>query len=140
MGDQDMRYSMLGLAAISATLLAVPAGAGETASPLYQVSMDIRDGGKLVASPSLRVAAGETATVVSDHGDGRRYSIKVKLSPAGGETVSLDSTIDVSLASGQHFSGQPRLTARLGERVSLRYGAEAGLMVEMVLAEAKRID
>ncbi len=135
-----MRYSMLGLAAISAAFLAVPAGATDAATPIYQLSVDIRDGGKLVASPSLRVASGETASVVADPGDGRNYSIAVKVSPIGGDTVSLDSTIDINTASGKHFAGKPRLTARLGERVSLLYGDDAGVTVEMTLSEAKRID
>lgn len=135
-----MRYSIFGLAAISAGLLVAPAGATDTTAPIYQLSVNIHDGGKLVASPSLRVASGETASVVADHGDGRSYSIAVKVSPIGGDMVSLDSTIDINPASGKHFAGKPRLTARLGERVSLRYGEEAGVTVEMTLSEAKRID
>ncbi len=135
-----MRSSMLGLAAISTALLTGPAGATETAEPIYQISLDIRDSGKLVASPSLRVRSGEAASLVSDDGSGQKFSITVRVSPAGSEMVSLDSTIDITTASGKHSVGKPGLTTRLGQRAALQYGDEAGIMVEVTLSEAKRSD
>lgn len=119
-----MRARLLLAAAISALIGSTPAAAGGADPSTYRVTMQLRDGGALVASPTLDVNAGEPATVMIDDGKGHRYEVRITPSAAERGKVFVHSSIDVA-SDEAHYSGKPALMVALGEASAIELGTAA---------------
>ncbi|MEA3040862.1 MAG: hypothetical protein QOC65_351 [Sphingomonadales bacterium] len=107
------------------------ASAGASAEPVrplesdYLVSMSIKDGGRLVAEPRLRVRANNpTNIVVSDEG-GDRYSMRFTLAPHGDRVVALRSSIAVARASGGERRVEPVLLVGYKAPAAIEFGVDS---------------
>lgn len=118
---------------MSALLLAGGVPAPEAVAPTYLLSMKLHDGATLVATPALRVKAGEVATVEIGDGKGHRYSVRLTVTPSVEDTLHVESAIDVVTREG-HYSAEPSMIVRTG--------LPAGVMVGMVRDTSKpfRVD
>lgn len=107
---------------VSGGALSQPEGSVE---PSYLVSMTMRDGARLVATPILTVRANHMAEVAIGEQDGSRYAMRFTVAPQSDRIVSLQSSIDVARASGVRRSAQPALLVRVGERADIEFGEDS---------------
>jgi hypothetical protein len=121
--------------AIAAALLEASCGVAQTSIPsataaeaqVFDVSLVIRDGARIVSEPRLRVAAGAPGRIVIEPGDGSHYRLDFSVIGISNAMVDFSSAIDVQSAGDTKFSrmqASPRLTLRAGEAGRIMLGDE----------------
>ena len=114
------------LAVGAATLFTGPSlDAAVSPRATYVLSMQLRDGERVVGAPRLRVAAGEMATVSIGGAAGDHYRVCVTALPKSAGTVAIASTVDV-VSLGRHGTASPRMVVGYGERAAMAIGADNG--------------
>lgn len=103
--------------------LAIPVSAAEAPRALYQLSMELHDGDRLVGSPRLKVAAGEMSNIEIGDTAGNRYTLAFSITPRSSETALFSSTINVS-ANGREQKQAPSLEVALGKPAAIAFGEE----------------
>lgn len=120
-----MRTSaFLGLSAFAATLAASPATSTSPTSTIYLLTMDMRDGDRLVGSPGLEVAAGMPAKVEIEDKAGNHYVMNVTATPQTADTVAVQSTINIT-SNGLHRTASPNMVVALGKPSAIAFGVES---------------
>lgn len=95
----------------------------EAATTTYVVSMKLHDGATLVGTPAMWVVAGEPAVVEIGDAEGHHYSLRMTVKPAEGDTLFVESAIDVATRDGS-YSAHPEM--------AVQSGLPAGILVGMV--------
>ena len=126
--------------ALGAALFTAPStDAAVSPRPSYLLSMQLRDGERVVGTPRLRVTAGEMAIVSFGNAAGDHYRVCVTALPKTAGTVSIASTVDV-VSLGRHGTASPRLVVGYGERAAMAIGADDGVgkpfRVELMVVKA----
>lgn len=103
--------------------LALPVAAADTPRGFYQLNMQLHDGDRLVGSPRLTVAAGETSHIDIGDAVGNHYTLAFTITPRSAETALFTSTIDVS-AKGRQQMQTPSLEVALGKPATIAFGEE----------------
>ena len=109
----------------AALLTSVPLAAAVSPRPAYMLSMQLRDGERVVGSPRLRVTAGEMATVSIGDLSGNHYRVCVTAMPNAAGKVAISSNVDV-VSLGRHGTASPRLVIGYGERAVMAIAADDG--------------
>ena len=110
--------------AVLATAGAASSMAKTPAVPAYVVSMEIRDGDKLIGQPHLNVLAAENWRIMIGDGKESDFTMSVVARPVDANTVSIASVVDV-LSHGTKQHAAPNLTVALGKPAELAFGEDS---------------
>jgi len=116
--------SVVGGGALSAALATSAIAVGHD-TPTYLLSMEMSDGNRLVAKPTLTFKGDEPAQIDVSEQDGSRYSMRVTLSPQADGSVSIASTITVAPAGRAAHRVMPVLRVGLGKPSTFEFGTES---------------
>ena len=122
-----MNLIILGLGLAAAAASSAPAPAPETASETRTIAVELREGERLVATPSLTVQLGRPASLsIEDFG----LSLVVD---RAGDGYFLSSGLYRSSGNGWTLLGQPSLTVTQGAPARLSFTGSDGRTLSMAV-------
>ena len=115
---------LVGIGALAVASVAPPVLSANATAPIYLLTMQMKDGNRLVGSPSLKIIAGQPARIEVGNEPGDHYSISITATPQSGDTVAIASIIDV-VSAGRHYAESPTLRVGLGRPSAIEVGEES---------------
>jgi hypothetical protein len=122
-----MNLIILGLGLAAAAASSAPAPAPETASETRTVAFELREGDRVVATPSLTVQLGRPASLSIQH-----FGLSLVVDRAG-DGYFLSSGLYRSSGNGWTLLGHPSLTVTQGAPARLSFTAADGSALTMAV-------
>lgn len=119
-----MRSTVLTLGGLAMMMATSPAMSIDTNPATYLLTMQMHDGDRLVASPSMKVAAAATSAIEIGNAADNHYSMSVTIKPQGADTVTIKSVINV-LSSGRHQTVAPTMLVALNKPSAIAFGEDS---------------
>lgn len=116
--------ALVGLGGLAAMLATSAAISMAPVATTYLLSMQMRDGDRLVGSPKLTVAAGAASRIEIGDAAGNHYDMIVTVTARTPETVAIKSTINV-VSSGVHRTASPNMVVAFNKPSAIAFGVQS---------------
>lgn len=116
--------ALIGLAGLAVTSTASLAASAAPVPATYLLSMQWRDGDRLVGSPKIAIAAGVPSRVEIGDAAGNHYAMTVTATAQTAGTVAIRSTIDV-VSAGARSKASPAMLVAVDKPSAIAFGTES---------------
>lgn len=105
-----------------------PAPENASSQQVFDVTMSIRNGNRVIAEPRMRVLSGEIARIELEPGDGSHFGMDFTVKPQDAEHLMFAANVDAGEANGNSrtsLQAAPKLIVLAGQSSTIEIGNEA---------------